>query len=151
MNYLKVDVAKDEGGAFAPPGRRPSLLYLPTIVCLFCKIMKTNSKTLSCVACRSRKFELLCCMMKLFINHKDNTYKSANIFPSHRLIIKYGHILELPAKLTDPSTGVPAFLYSNNCLPHTPNGKPSTLHFSVIILLFKMTLGTPFPSQLKLV
>jgi hypothetical protein len=46
MNYLKVDVVKDEGGAFAPPGRRPSLLYLPTIVCLFCKIMKTNSTIL---------------------------------------------------------------------------------------------------------
>jgi hypothetical protein len=115
MNYLKVGVAKDEGGAVAPPRRRPSLLYLPMIICLFCKIMTTKYKRLR---------ELLCCMMKLFINHEDNTYKSANIFPSHRLVIIYGHMLELSAKLTDPSTEIPAFLFSSSFLPHTPNGKP---------------------------
>lgn len=152
MNYLKVDVAKDECGAVAPPRRRPSLLYLPTISCLFCKLMKTKSKRLRelCYLCKSQKLELLCCVMK-FINHKVSTYKSANIFPSHRLVITYGHMLELQAKLIDPSTGIPAFLYSNSFLPQTPNGKPSTLHFSVIILVFEMTLGTPFPSQLKFV
>jgi hypothetical protein len=54
MNYLKVDVAKDEGGAVAPPRRKPSLLYLPMIICLFYKIMKTKYKRLR---------ELLCCMI----------------------------------------------------------------------------------------
>lgn len=43
---FKVDVAKDEGGAAALPRRRPSLLYLPTIICLFCKRMKTKTKRL---------------------------------------------------------------------------------------------------------
>jgi hypothetical protein len=35
-------------------------------------------------------------------------------------------------------------------LPHAPNGKPWTSHLFVMILLFRMTFGTPLPSQLKL-
>ncbi|KAJ0887401.1 hypothetical protein HanRHA438_Chr09g0390431 [Helianthus annuus] len=56
-------------------------------------------------------------------------------------------MFECPPKLTSSSSGIPAFLYSNNFLLQMPNGYSVSGKTSSIVLCFVITSGTPLPSQ----
>lgn len=150
MTHWKVDKARDEGCATARLKRKPSLAHPPPRVHLFCKKMKMDLILKASPMLATTSTSVILSWAASELNKKayvQTTYNWANIFPLHRFVIIYGHILLHPSEVLNLDTDIQALLYSNCFLLHIPKGNSSCLQFSRVRLHLPITSSTPLPSQ----